>query len=117
MKAVFKRHLVVHIWALGVLALFGVYWYGISSTEAANAVSRVTQCLKDGYARIWYLFPFSVVEWFYVFFILGIGLVGGVITPSAELEGKTSGSRLWLFDGHCLSLADGLWILLYGLGG
>ena len=64
MLAFLKRHRIVHIWALGVLALFGVYWYGISSPQAANAVSGATQALKDGYARLWYLFPFSVVEWF-----------------------------------------------------
>lgn len=72
MRAFFKRHLFVHIWALGVLALFAVYWYGVSSPAAANAVSGVTQCVKDGWARLWYLFPFSVVEWFYVAFILGV---------------------------------------------
>ncbi|MBD5169702.1 MAG: DUF3810 domain-containing protein [Oscillibacter sp.] len=73
MKAFLKRHKVVHIWLLAVLALFGVYWYGISSPAAANAVSAVTQKLKDGYAGFWYLFPFSVVEWFYAAFIVGIG--------------------------------------------
>ncbi|MBD5162125.1 MAG: DUF3810 domain-containing protein [Oscillibacter sp.] len=72
MRAFFKRHLGVHLWALGVLALFGVYWYGISSRGAANAVSAVTQAVKDGYAGFWYLFPFSVVEWFYAAFILGV---------------------------------------------
>ncbi len=70
MGAFFRRHRRVHIWALGVLALFAIYWYGISSRGAANAVSGVTQRLKDGYAQLWYLFPFSVVEWFYVAFIL-----------------------------------------------
>ena len=73
MRAFFKRHLAVHIWALGVLALFGVYWYGISSRQAANAVSALTQTVKDGCASLWYLFPFSVVEWFYVAFIVGVG--------------------------------------------
>lgn len=73
MKAFLRRHRGVHIWLAGVLALFGVYWYAISTTERANAVSTVTQRLKDGYARLWYLFPFSVVEWFYVAFILGMG--------------------------------------------
>lgn len=72
MRAFFKRHLGVHIWALGVLALFGVYWYGISSRQAADAVSAVTQTVKDGWANLWYLFPFSVVEWFYAAFILGV---------------------------------------------
>lgn len=67
-----KRHKGVHIWLLGVLALFGVYWYGISSREAADAVSAATQSLKDWYARLWYLFPFSVVEWFYVAFVLAV---------------------------------------------
>ncbi len=33
MRAFFKRHLFVHIWALGVLALFAVYWYGARSEE------------------------------------------------------------------------------------
>ena len=72
MRAFFRRHLGVHSWALGVLALFCVYWYGISSPAAANAVSSVTQSVKDWYAGFWYLFPFSVVEWFYVAFILGV---------------------------------------------
>lgn len=72
MRAFFKRHLPVHIWALGVLALFGIYWYGISSRQAANAVSAVTQIVKDGCGKFWYLFPFSVVEWFYAAFIVGV---------------------------------------------
>ena len=72
MKAFLKRHWRVHLWLLGVLAIFCVYWYGLSSKQAANAVSAVTQGLKDGYAKLWYLFPFSVVEWFYVAFILGV---------------------------------------------
>jgi hypothetical protein len=72
MKAFMLRHRRVHIWLFGVLVLFGIYWSGISSPQAANAVSAVTQAMKDGYAGLWYLFPFSVVEWFYVFFILGV---------------------------------------------
>lgn len=72
MKAFLKRHWRVHTWLLGILALFSVYWYGISSREAANAVSSITQRMKDGYAKLWYLFPFSVVEWFYVAFIVGV---------------------------------------------
>lgn len=72
MRGFFKRHLGVHIWLVGVLALFGVYRLAIRSRAAANAVSAVTQAVKDGYARLWYLFPFSVVEWFYVAFILGV---------------------------------------------
>ncbi len=72
MKEFLKRHRGVHIWLLGVLTLFGVYWYGTGSPQAANAISAFTQRMKDGYARLWYLFPFSVVEWFYVAFILGV---------------------------------------------
>lgn len=72
MRAFLWRHRRVHIWLMGVLALFGVYWYGISSRQAANAVSAVTQAMKDGYAGLWYLFPFSVVEWLYAAFILGV---------------------------------------------
>ena len=29
-----KRHRIVHSWALGVLALFGVYWYGIRDRKS-----------------------------------------------------------------------------------
>ena len=72
MKEFLKRHRGVHIWLLGVLTLFGVYWYGTGSPQAANAISAFTQRMKDGYARLWYLFPFSVVEWFYAAFILGV---------------------------------------------
>ena len=53
MRGFLKRHRGVHIWLLGVLALFGVYWYGISSPRAANAVSGFTQGMKDGYAGLW----------------------------------------------------------------
>ncbi|MGM9662845.1 MAG: DUF3810 family protein, partial [Oscillospiraceae bacterium] len=117
MKAFFKRHLWVHIWALGVLALFGVYWYGISSREAANAVSAVTQAMKDGYARLWYLFPFSVVEWLYVAFILGV-LVWLVVLlhrlRTRPNKGRTAyGGFLGL---ACLCLtALGLYCVLWGV--
>lgn len=70
MREFFKRHRGVHIWAAAVIALFLFYGWAISSRETANAVSAATQVIKDGYARFWYLFPFSVVEWFYVAFIL-----------------------------------------------
>lgn len=72
MRAFLKKHGKLHIWLLGVLTLHGFYWYSISSRETANAVSRVTQTLKDGYAKFWYLFPFSVVEWFYAAFAIGV---------------------------------------------
>ena len=54
MRAFLKQHRAVHIWAVLVAALFGLYAWGISSRGAANAVSAVTQRLKDGYARLWY---------------------------------------------------------------
>ena len=65
-----KRHRVVHIWAAILALIFGFYRWAISSRANANAVTAVTQRIKDGYAHLWYLFPFSVVEWMYVTFIL-----------------------------------------------
>lgn len=111
MRAFFKRHMGVHIWALGVLALFGTYWYGISSRQAANAVSAVTQAVKDGYARLWYLFPFSVVEWFYVVFIAGAGAWLAVLFHRLR-AGK--GRRGQIAYGGLLGLAC-LFLTAYGL--
>ena len=65
MKDFMKRHAPLHIWALVLTVLFGGYAWAISSRGAANAVVAVTQTLKDTFAVIWYIFPFSVVEWFY----------------------------------------------------
>ena len=62
MREFFKRHRGIHIWAAAVIALFLFYGWAISSREAANAVSAATQVIKDGYARFWYLFSFSVVS-------------------------------------------------------
>ena len=117
MGAFFRRHMGVHIWALGVLALFGVYWYGISSPAAANAVSAVTQSLKDGYARFWYLFPFSVVEWFYAAFILGALVWIAVLLHrlrTRPCKGSTAyGGLLGL---ACLGLtAWGLYCVMWGV--
>ena len=111
MRAFFKRHMGVHIWALGVLALFGTYWYGISSRQAANAVSAVTQAVKDGYARLWYLFPFSVVEWFYAVFIAGAGAWLAVLFHRLR-AGK--GRRGQIAYGGLLGLAC-LFLTAYGL--
>lgn len=72
MRVWITRHKAVHIWFLCDLLLFGVYACAIRTRRSANAFSAFTQALKDGCARLWYLFPFSVVEWFYVAFILGI---------------------------------------------
>ena len=118
MLAFLKRHRIVHSWALGVLALFGVYWYGISSPQAANAVSGATQALKDGYARLWYLFPFSVVEWFYAAFILGMAAWAAVLFHRVR---TWRGRRLeaaygCLMGMACLALtAAGLYCALWGV--
>ena len=111
MRAFFKRHMGVHIWALGVLALFGAYWYGVSSRQAANAVSAVTQVIKDGYARFWYLFPFSVVEWFYAAFIVGAAAWVAVLFHRLR-TGK--GRRGQIAYGGLLGLAC-LCLTAYGL--
>ena len=118
MGAFFRRHQLVHIWALGVLALFGVYWYGISSRAAANAVSGATQILKDGYARLWYLFPFSVVEWCYVAFILGAA--AWVILLCRRLctqrEGRAHTAYGGLVGLACLCLtAYGFYCVMWGV--
>ena len=70
MKRFLKRHRTVNIW-LGILAaLFAVYTVVIGSRAAANAVVTVTQTLKNAFSAVWYIVPFSVVEWLYVTFIL-----------------------------------------------
>ena len=60
----FKRHKAVHIWFLCDLLLLALYRWAVSSRPTANAFTGFTQRLKDGCACLWYLFPFSVVEWF-----------------------------------------------------
>ena len=118
MKNFLKRHLGVHIWALGVLALFGAYRWAIRSPAAANAVSGVTQALKDGYAGLWYLFPFSVVEWFYVAFILGMGVWLAVLFHRLRTwKGRRAdGAYGCLVGMACLGLtALGLYCLLWGV--
>ena len=117
MRDFLRRHRGVHIWALGVLALFGVYWYGISSPEAANAVSGVTQAMKDGYARFWYLFPFSVVEWFYAAFILGVLVWIAVLLHRLRTrpqKGHTAYGGLLGLACLCLT-AGGLYCVLWGV--
>ena len=113
-----KRHKFVHIWALGVLALFGCYWYGVSSREAANTIAGATQILKDGYAHFWYLFPFSVVEWFYVFFILGMVAWAAVLLHRVRTrKGHRADAAYGCAVGMaCLGLtAYGLYCLLWGV--
>src|SRR5699024_2656822 len=117
MRAFLKRHRAVHIWALLVAALFGLYAYGISSRQAANAVSAVTQAMKDGYARLWYLFPFSVVEWFYVIFILPV-IIWVVVLVIRTVKGPERGHRLYggMLGLACLCLtAWGLYCVLWGV--
>ena len=110
MRGFLKRHKGVHIWLLGVLALFGVYWYGISSPRAANAVSGFTQGMKDGYAGLWYLFPFSVVEWFYAAFILGVMAWVAVLFYRLRIR---KGRRWDTFYGGALGLGC-LFLTTYG---
>ena len=70
--AFFKRHLWLHIWVLALAATFGIYGWAISTEASATAFSAATQTIKDGYAALWYLFPFSVVEWMYAAFIVAV---------------------------------------------
>ena len=117
MRAFLKQHRAVHIWAVLVAALFGLYAWGISSRGAANAVSAVTQNLKDGYARLWYRFPFSVVEWFYVAFILAV-ILWIVILAVRAAKGPDRGRRLYggLLGLACFCLtAWGLYCVLWGV--
>ena len=117
MRAFLKKHRAVHIWAVLVVALFGLYAWGISSREAANMVSAVTQSLKDGYARLWYLVPFSVVEWFYVAFILTV-ILWVVILIVRVVKGPQRGHKLYggLLGLACLGLtAWGLYCVLWGV--
>ena len=79
----------MHIWILTLAVLFGVYRWAITSRPAANAVVTATQALKDTFAAVWYIVPFSVVEWLYVAFILLV-LVWLVVLV---IRGKKSASK------------------------
>ncbi len=70
MKDFFRRHRAVNLWAVILAVLFAGYAVVISSRTMANAVVAVTQTLKEAFAVLWYIVPFSVVEWLYVAFIL-----------------------------------------------
>ena len=101
MRNFFRRHRGVHIWAIALAAVFAFYRWAISGAAAANAVTAVTQRIKDGYAHFWYLFPFSVVEWMYVgFILLAIFRLGSVI-----LQTHKSTEKLHTLYGGLLSLA------------
>ena len=96
-----KRHRGVHIWSALLVLLFGFYRWAISDRAAANAVVSVTQRVKDGYACLWYLFPFSVVEWMYVGFILFVlAALAAVI-----LRIRKSGEKLHTAYGGFLAIA------------
>ena len=69
-KKFLKRYALLHSWVLALVIWFAAYAAVIHSRTAANAVTAVTQKIKDGFAAVWYIFPFSVVEWLYVAFIL-----------------------------------------------
>ena len=95
-----KRHRGVHIWLAILAALFAVYAAVIGHSAAASSVSALTQYIKDGYAAVWYLFPFSVVEWMYVGFILLVIFRLGMVICRA----RKSGEKLHVLYGGILSL-------------
>ena len=72
MKRFLLRHWAVHLALAALAALFGFYRIIITDRSIANAVVAVTQSIKDHFSALWYTVPFSVVEWFYVLFILGV---------------------------------------------
>ena len=83
-----KRHALAHSWLLLLGVLFGLYRAAISSRAAANAVVSATQTIKESFAAVWYIAPFSVVEWLYVGFILLMitALVGLVLRARKSRE-------------------------------
>ena len=118
MRDFFKRHRAVHLWLLGALGLYAAYFLGISSRGAANAVSAATQVLKDTCARFWYLFPFSVVEWFYAAFIAAvIALLAVLFHRVRTWRGRRlDGAYGCVLSIACLFLtAGGLYCLLWGV--
>ena len=118
MRDFFKRHRAVHLWLLGALGLYAAYFLGISSRGAANAVSAATQVLKDTCARFWYLFPFSVVEWFYAAFIAAvIALLAVLFHRVRTWQGRRlDGAYGCVLSIACLFLtAGGLYCLLWGV--
>ena len=118
MRDFFKRHRAVHLWLLGALGLYAAYFLGISSRGAANAVSAATQVLKDACARFWYLFPFSVVEWFYAAFIAAvIALLAVLFHRLRTWRGRRlDGAYGCVLSIACLFLtAGGLYCLLWGV--
>ncbi len=101
MKNFLKRHRTVNLWALILSALFALYAAVVSSRSAANAVAAVSQALKEGFAAIWYIFPFSVVEWLYAAFILMVI----VWVAALAVRVRKSGEKLHTAYGGIVSLA------------
>lgn len=78
----------VNLWLVILAALFGCYAAVINSRAAANAVVRVTQALKDAFAAVWYIVPFSVVEWLYAAFILMVIVWVVVLVARVRKSGR-----------------------------
>lgn len=117
MRAFLRRHRGVHIWALAVAAVFGVYGYGSSSRAAANAVVGVTQVWKDICGQFYALFPFSVVEWYYVAFIVAVLIwIGALIHRLRTRPHRWDSAYGGLLGLLCLFLsAAGLYCALWGV--
>ena len=88
MKTFLRRHRAVNLWAVALAVLFALYAAVIGSRAAANAVVAVTQTIKDAFASLWYIVPFSVVEWLYVAFILLVIVWVVVLTVRVCAGGK-----------------------------
>ncbi|MBR2132408.1 MAG: DUF3810 domain-containing protein [Oscillospiraceae bacterium] len=100
-KNFLKRYALLHGWVLVLVVWFAAYTAVIHSRAAANAVTAVTQRIKDGFAAVWYIFPFSVVEWFYVAFILLV--IVWLVVLAVRL--RQGGARLHIAYSGLLSLA------------
>lgn len=106
MKSFLKKHRMEHLWAIGLAALFVLYAAVIGNRTAANAVVAATQRIKDGFAAVWYIFPFSVVEWLYVgFILLVIGWIVALIVRVCRSEEKLHTAYRGVLMLACLCLS------------
>lgn len=106
MKRFVIRHRAVHIWGLVLAAVFAFYRVTISHRAMANAVCALTQRIKEGYAALWYLIPFSVVEWLYVAFILlALFWLGAVLVRVRKSREKLHTAYGGLLSLVCLCLS------------
>ena len=101
MKKFLRRHRAVNLWAVILAVLFMLYAAVIGSRAAANAAVAVTQVIKDAFAALWYIVPFSVVEWLYVAFIL-LAIVWVVVLAARV---RKSGEKFHTAYSGVLSLA------------